>query len=755
MRRLWLALYTSTALITFLFFSEVPAQDAVFHPRGKIHIPIGIADTLDTLKTFVEAEGCFSPGVGSYGIYFALFDRETGSLTSPSMKGVNTHHGLSENGYLIPWTSWNAGNLAVKTEVCEVRRESPQGRVFVVGARVRVTNQGTKGANAWIYAAIRPVGPAGWPVRELKVSEGGDALLVDGRAALVPDEKPEAAGVSANDDIGQFALAGETPPDKVTTSETGDCSGALRFKPAIAPGETTTFGFVCPVLPGRRAVGHRWDGTSTWAQLDEAKPNPRQGGVLQPDPGLEYYRKLNADALFEEAHQYCKGLVGQATVKVPDARWGEAFAAITGHVALCLNEGAPDVAVVNYNVFNRDGVYLANILQKSGNFDLAARAIDYFRQHPFSGRVYPEADNPGQILWVMGEHWLFTRDRQWLERIYPSVEKLVSLIRYYRTTKGPHWVSLTSLDFGEALPLDERKELKPGRCDGHHPEYTEAFDVAGLRKAALLAEALGKNADAEEWRQLADSLFGTYDRRFAPRLPKGYGSYAVLWPCRLYPLDEGKAHDQFKNVGAKKPGGWRYFPLATAHQGLLAGNRSSGYRTLDLHLGHEQMRGWYAFDEGGKSGPGGWRHVRTTWNPNVAMPHSWAIAELWLLLRDCLVSEDGERLVLLAGVPPEWFTDEEGMAVEGLPTYFGACYFAYRYDSSSNTASLTLFGKANPPGGFAVRMPPSLAANVSCDDKTVPRSGDGDFVLPPATRHIQIAFPKGSKPRSLRGKSGK
>jgi hypothetical protein len=34
-------------------------------PRGKIHIPIGIANTLDTLKTFVEAEGCFSPGVGS------------------------------------------------------------------------------------------------------------------------------------------------------------------------------------------------------------------------------------------------------------------------------------------------------------------------------------------------------------------------------------------------------------------------------------------------------------------------------------------------------------------------------------------------------------------------------------------------------------------------------------------------------------------------------------------------------------------
>lgn len=32
-------------------------------PLGKVHIPIGIANSLDTLKTFVEAEGNFSPGV--------------------------------------------------------------------------------------------------------------------------------------------------------------------------------------------------------------------------------------------------------------------------------------------------------------------------------------------------------------------------------------------------------------------------------------------------------------------------------------------------------------------------------------------------------------------------------------------------------------------------------------------------------------------------------------------------------------------
>jgi len=178
--------------------------------------------------------------------------------------------------------------------------------------------------------------------------------------------------------------------------------------------------------------------------------------------------------------------------------------------------------------------------------------------------------------------------------------------------------------------------------------------------------------------------------------------------------------DQFRGIGAQKPGGWRYFPLATAHQGLLAGNREAGYRTIAAHLDHEQMRGWYAFDEGGGSGPGGWGHLRTTWNGSVAMPHGWAIAEMWLLLRDCLAFEDGDRLVLLAGVDPAWFRDEKGIAVEGLPTHFGPCSFTYT--AKGNTGTLKLTGEAKPPGGFMLRAP------------------DGDKRLPPGTNEVTITW---------------
>ncbi|MSU63288.1 MAG: hypothetical protein EXS31_12970 [Pedosphaera sp.] len=716
------------------------AIGAPLDPLGKIHIPIGVANTLDTLKTFVEAEGNFSPGFGSYGVYFWVWDGAQKKLFAPTMDGVKCEHGLGPGGALIPWSQWSAGEVEVRTEVCQIQRQVTTNTFYVVGARARLTNRGDRAAKVSLYVAARPLGPAGGAVKSIGFSKADDALAINGYPAIIATEPAQAVGAVTNDFIGDWAMRGELPAERYPSSKPGDCSGAMRFDLELTPGQAKTLGFTCSVLPLRRAVGHRWDGVSAWAQFDLNTPAPANGGVLQFYPGLSYYRKLKPDTIFAEAAAYWKGLAGRVSLQLPDPRWAESFAAIVGHSALCLDDGAPDVAVVNYNVFNRDGVYLANILQKSGNDELAQTAIDYFLGHPFNGRVQPEADNPGQVLWIMGEHWRFTRDRTWLERVYPSVRKMAAMIRYYRTTAGPHYVSDTSLEFGDALPQDQRKELKPGACDGHHPEYTEAYDIAGLRGAMTLAEALGQADDHATWRKLADDLAAVYDQKFGADPGKGYGSYSVLWPCRLYPFNEGKAFDQFKEVSAQKPASWRYFPLAKSHQGLLAGNRAAGFETLAIHLAHPQMQGWYAFDEGGDSGVGGWNHVRTTWRhgqTSDAMPHGWAIAEFFLLLRDSLAFEDGGRLLLFAGVPPEWFNHPSGMKIENLPTHFSKCSLAWTRTGTG--ATFTLAGEAAPPEGFMLCLPGAMAPTVSVGGKIV-AGVRGRFPLPAGTRRAEIVW---------------
>ena len=55
-------------------------------------------------------------------------------------------------------------------------------------------------------------------------------------------------------------------------------------------------------------------------------------------------------------------------------------------------------------------------------------------------------------------------------------------------------------------------------------------------------------------------------------------------------------------------------------------------------------------------------------------------AEVFLLLRDCLVREDGESLLLGSGVPEAWMT--EPFSATGLPTHFGKVSFSYEPSSS-------------------------------------------------------------------------
>jgi len=713
--------------------------------KASIHIPIGIPNTVDTLKTFVEPEGCLSPGVATYGIYFWLWDRKANKLHAATMDGVACEWGLRD-GTMIPWSRWKAGDITMTMEVCHVLMASPAGDVHVVGVRLLLENRSSIASDADVIVALRPLGPAGGPVNALAISEKRDALIVHGHAALVAEIAATDGGVLATDSISELALLGNIPDTSSAASETGDCSGVLRFPVTLGARKSRTLGFICPVLPGRIAVGHSWDGCGKPAQLDLAKPNIGTNGALQPDAGLDFYRKQRADALFRQADDYWSRYLGKFDVSLPDVRWREAMRAILGHVSMAMNEDAPDVTVVNYNVYSRDGIYTTNILQKTGRFDLAEKAIDYFLAHPFNGRAWPEADNPGQILWILGEHWQLGRDRAWLAKVYPSVAKLVSLIRYYRTTPGPHWVKADSLEWGDTLPPDtdeekpaqKRQELKPGSCDGLHPEYTEAFDIAGIRVAAQMAEAFGRSDDAAAWRALAGDLFGNYGRKFEADLRKGYGNIAVLWPCRLYAVDAEPAHEQFKQYGAFGTQRWRYFPLATAHQGLYAGNRHSGHETIERHLDEPQMRGWHMFDEGGGSGTGGWAQIRTNWNASVAMPHGWAIAELWLLIRDSLVFEDGDKLVLFAGIPPTWFKADKPVELTNLPTHGGLV--SLRYQATGQAAELTLKGSARPEGGFVLRLPPEFAPKVKVDGRTVSMATNGDVILPSGARRVEIKF---------------
>lgn len=123
------------------------------------------------------------------------------------------------------------------------------------------------------------------------------------------------------------------------------------------------------------------------------------------------------------------------------------------------------------------------------------------------------------------------------------------------------------------------------------------------------------------------------------------------------------------------------------------------------------------------------------------MPHGWAIAEFWQLMRDAIVDEDGGRLVLLAGVAPEWFRHPAGISVKNLRTHFGV--FSFDYHPGRKVAMMTLTGTARPTQGYVVRLPEGPAAMVLADGRKLEPSKDVAWNLPGDTRKITIKFRSG------------
>jgi hypothetical protein len=80
-------------------------------------------------------------------------------------------------------------------------------------------------------------------------------------------------------------------------------------------------------------------------------------------------------------------------------------------------------------------------------------------------------------------------------------------------------------------------------------------------------------------------------------------------------------------------------------------------------------------------------------------PHGWTAAEVFLLLRDCLAREEGDKLIIGSGIPASLLT--QAFSVRNLPTYFGKLSFGYE----PNGKKLTVEVERRPVGGIQVAFP--------------------------------------------------
>jgi len=536
------------------------------------------------------------------------------------------------------------------------RRGSAEGG----GEMVVIEVENRSRAPVALALAVRPYTPEGMTVIE-RIDLNGSTVAVDGRPALVLPRVPA-------------RVAGSTlrGGDSAAVVTRGDAAERWRG-PVRDPAGLAQAAFVFPLAHGAtfRAV----------IPLD-AEPVPAAStfpAVLPPAEAVAAGWRSQAD----------RGM----RLVLPDERLAEAVAANRRFLLLAHDGDEITPGPATYHRFwFRDAAYMLGALDRYGYHDEVTRVVTSYpgRQRPdgFFWSQRDEWDANGAALVTLAEHWRLGRDAELAGALAEPVALAAQWIEHARRSGR-----------GDA---DVAGLLPPGRSAEHlgpidRYYWDDFWSVAGLRAAGGLLDAAGQPeaaADARTfaaamWSDVEKALARTADRLGTEAIPAGphrgldsgaVGTLAACAPLGLLAADDPRMvatvevlRERFSAAegralfhGITHTGLSTYLTLQLAAVELRAGDR----RCLD-------RLAWLL------------EVASPTWTwPEAVHPHlgggcmgdghhGWAGAELLSFVRDLLVREDGDGVILASLVPETWFG--QGWEVHDAPTAHGHVSYAVRW----------------------------------------------------------------------------
>ncbi len=611
--------------------------------NGEFHLFLGDPMGLERDQTVVERGCAFSPGVWSAGVSLAV--------AAPEWVGPETRAlplAFEDDVPPVVVSRYEAGpGVRVSCRLCTL-----------AGPRERTCDYFTahiEGEPGGCRLAVRDIGPAGARLSAIVWEERARRLTVDGKIELCFETPVRAIRILPADE--QY----ESPAAYV------DFAGDLRLR----------------VLHGYRRE--------------------------RPAPAF-----TTADAFAEARRRFVNAL--PARIRTPDARVDRLWEQTAFHMQSGMACGVPRAGVENYPLlWVRDSVIILRCLDCMGRGDLARIGCEALADTVFGGGFGCESDAPGEGVWALVRHAHITRDAGWLSEVFPAVERRVRWMLRMLDADGP------LLRPGDGLTLSARAREDAavvcyaregghihGRMDWHSPDfYINCWAYAGLRTAAEAADTLGRNAQARAWAERAGALEAEIETVLLPRYGNDRDPCVAPYPTGLFAERDDVLRERFRRwyrqnrldaAGRRKPEPlWPYFEAAQMHNALLLGCTDELWASLDGFLSDPRFMDMALMPEGEPGGaeclPFGRGSDARGWLSPAAtggnMPHNWATAETFLLLRALLVTEEKEGLTLLAGAPPAWRAPGATVEVTGLPTDLGM--LSYR-------------AQARPDGTWQVRV---------------------------------------------------
>lgn len=406
------------------------------------------------------------------------------------------------------------------------------------------------------------------------------------------------------------------------------------------------------------------------------------------DPRIAALKHLDWKSAFQRTATFWQSQVDRGMkIVLPEAKVVNTFNASLIYDLMALDQQGSDyvqtVNLLHYHAFwLRDASFIVRAYDVTGYHDVAAKALRFFLhwQQPDGNFVSQggQFDGWGQTLWAFGQHYELTRDGVFAKEVFPAVKKAVVWLQNARDHDPYHLMPVTRPGDNEEIT---------GHVTGHN-----FWALLGLKKAIILANAVGDQASALRFQQEYDDFLATFmDRlqavaqRSGGYIPPGldglegqdWGNLLSVYPTKLLPpfhllVSATQIHARQK---------FREGIMSYADQRYLHHYLTTNLSQTSLVRGEQRavLQDLYALLVHTTATHGGFEYNVIPWADRDVQhnltPHGWFAARYRELLRNMLIREEDNKLHFFSVVSPTWLKNGMPIGADSAPTNFGQVNF--------------------------------------------------------------------------------
>lgn len=669
-----------------------------------------------TLEAIADPRGLVTPQPNFSGWSLDAWLRVDDELIFPSRLDARIiSQKLHENLPLVQ-TQYEPAGLRVNQETFATFSETSAD--WVISAYT-IENPRGEARHATLYIALRPFNPEGIAIVdhiELRSGQKSVEIWVNDELGVVLP-KPDAFACS-DSSAGDIALQLDALPDAHEIhDEAGLATAVAVYNLDVRPHTQRAITTLLPMSPT-----HESDlKVAQWTIPDALAPLKRDFSAR--------WRKLLAQGL---------------TIRVPDEPVQDAFDANKAYLLL-LHDGDTITPgpFLYHDFWFRDAAFMLRALGQLSYHEQVKEVLKTYprrlRKDGYMLAQDGEWDSNGQALWSLEQYTRLSGDYELLHD------------QYWDMLNEAHWIDAARQKTKQHGELAPEHGLLPAGMSAEHLGPTDYFfwddwwGLAGLRAAIFAATTFNIAADAEKLQKAYDAFWNDLNHALTRIAQKNRAEWMPAAPDRRadsamvsnliasYPLELVQPYDARLVATLDELKRISFVNGAFFHH---VGHGAFGtYLALHIagsYLFQRKPEAWDGVRFLLKSASPTWTwaeaiHPRTRHGGHGDGQHGWMSAEFVTFVRNALLFEEGDHLVLTPALPEDWVFETASIKVERAATYFGNVDFTLAF--GDHNATLVMKGQWRT-------LPAYIEWNLPIELKNAGGDQDGVELVNPHTVRI-------------------